>query len=426
MTDNAPETTVNARTAELPPWVAGVENRMHELDPELTDAQIDIVRGYGEKKAFADGDWLWRAGERNASFYLVLSGEVQIVNTRGAEERIVITHGRGHYGGEVVTMAGRGALVGGRAVGDTTAIEVSAKRLRELIALESELGETMLISFIVRRMRMIAEEQGDVTLTGDPREPATGRLQSFLTRHGVPHLLINPAEDPDAAAAQGIEADETPALTMAGCMLKKPTIRQAADQLGIAAEIPEGAAYDVAIIGGGPSGMAAAVYAASEGLSAIVLECFAAGGQAATSSRIENYLGFPTGISGQGLAGRAFLQATKFGAEIAFARSLEKLECGGIKRLHLDGGDIIEARAVIIATGAEYREPPSRTFRPIPAAGCTTAPASLRRRCAGTRMWSSWAAAIPPVRRRSTSPAMPGRSTSSSAAKAWRRACRAT
>lgn len=342
----------------LPPWVAGVEHRMHELDPELTENQIEIVRGYGTEMEFGDGEMLWQAGQRDAGFHVVLDGHLEILDKPGAEERIIITHGRGHYGGEIVTISGRGALVAGRAKGKTRTLALSAGQLQRLLALESELSEILLTSFIVRRMRMLAENQGEVTLYGIEEEAATAKIATFLTRQGVPHRIIattSVAELPDS-----LECSDThlPVLTIGDAVIREPSIRQVADMLGISADIESGRSYDVAVIGGGPSGLASAVYGASEGLSVIVVEALVPGGQAGTSSRIENYLGFPTGISGQGLAGRAFLQASKFGAEIAVARQVEKIECGQPHIIHLDGGDEIRAGAIVIASGAVYREPP--------------------------------------------------------------------
>ncbi len=344
----------------VPPWAAGTEGRMDELNPGLTEEQIAIVCSYGEEARFEDGAWLWRAGQRDTGFHLVLSGEVEVVDSKCAEERVIITHGRGHYGGEISTMIGRGALVGGRAKGEVSAIRLSSARLREMIALESELGETVLLSFILRRMRMIAETQGDVTLYGIAAEAETGTLRSFLSRHGVPMHFVDLAEDGAAAKLEhlGVTAEDRPVVTTGQGMLVRPSIRDLAEHIGIAAEIEKDAHFDVVIVGGGPAGLAAAVYGASEGLSALVIESIAPGGQAATSSRIENFFGFPTGISGQALTGRGFLQAHKFGAEIAPARCIERIECGTPHTLFLDGGDRVTAGAVVIASGAIYREPP--------------------------------------------------------------------
>ena len=268
----------------VPPWAAGTETRLHELNPELTDAQLEIVRGYGNEVSFEAGDWLWRTGERDAGFFLVLDGEVEIVNRRSEQECIIITHGRGHYGGETVTMTGRGALVGGRAKGAVKAIALSPRRLREMIALEAELGEMILLSFILRRMRMIAEVQGDVTLLGVDTESASAHLHSFLSRHGIPHEFrdVRATDTAEALAKAQVTADDRPVVVTNRGVLVRPSIRQLAEHLEIADHVDENARFDVAVLGGGPAGLAAAVYGASEGLSVIVIDNFAPGGQAAT------------------------------------------------------------------------------------------------------------------------------------------------
>lgn len=352
------QTTIDTRT-DLPPWVAGVEHRMHELDPELTDEQLKVVGSYGKELILDDGEMLWSAGQRDTGFFVVLDGHIEIVDKAGSqEERVIITHGRGHYGGEVATISGRGALVAGRAKGQTRVHSLTTTQLQQLLALESELGEILLTSFVVRRMRMLAENHGEVILYGVAEEAATAKIATFLGRQGVPFELRETTTSHDIPETIDCELDGMPVLAIGGELLCRPTIRNIAETLGISAELESGRTYDVAVIGGGPSGLASAVYAASEGLNVLVIEALVPGGQAGTSSRIENYLGFPTGISGQGLAGRAFLQASKFGAEIAVAREVERLECGVPHILHLDGGDWIEASAVVIASGAIYREPP--------------------------------------------------------------------
>ena len=333
---------------DLPPWVAGSENRDHELNPDLSEDQIATIARYGKERSFQDGEWVWHAGDRHAGLQLVLEGELEIVDTTGGDERIIITHDRGGYGGEIVTLAGRGAYVGGRAKGPSRIVCIGTDGLRRLMALEPELGEIILVSFIVRRMRMLANTLGSVRLHGVAEQAATANLRSFLSRHGVPLQMVHD------------EGDEKPIprAVVGERELVRPTIRELAEAIGLAAQIDEGAHYDLAVMGGGPSGLAAAVYGASEGLSVLVVESFSPGGQAGTSSRIENYLGFPTGISGQGLAGRAFLQATKFGAEIANARDVQSVECGRPHSIALDGGTKVSADAVVVATGAVYREPP--------------------------------------------------------------------
>jgi thioredoxin reductase (NADPH) len=345
-----------------PPWAAGTETRHHELYPELTEEQIEVVSRYGEERKVADGTLLWDIGDRDTGFFLVLSGEVEIFRRSDDGEHVIITHGRGHYGGETVTMSGRGALLAGRAKGNTRVLVVSTKKLRELIATEAALGDTILLSFILRRMRMIAEQLGSITLVGSGAERDTVRIRTFLTRNGVPHKVVDSDSVKDVEESlRGFDAtaEGFPLLLCDGRRLTNPSNREIAECLGFAAELRKDAEFEVAVIGAGPAGLAAAVYAASEGLNVVVIESCAPGGQAGTTSKIENYLGFPTGISGQALAGRAYIQAQKFGAEVAVARTLIALRCSNpFHELELDGGDRIKAHSVVIASGAVYRQPP--------------------------------------------------------------------
>ncbi len=314
-----------------PPWAAGTENRQQELYPELTEDQIDIVRRYGEEREFSDATILWNIGDRDCGFFLVLSGAIEVFRRDCYGEHVIATHGRGHYGGETATMSGRGAYLSGRTRGRTRVIEVTRERLRELISSEADLGETILLSFILRRMRMIAEHHSNIILIGSSAQRDTVRIRTFLTRNGVPHEVedVDATDDMQACLrAKGVTADALPVLICDGNVRTQPSNREIAECLGFDAELVTGAQFDVAVVGAGPAGLAAAVYAASEGLRVVVIESCAPGGQAGTSSRIENYLGFPTGISGQALAGRAYIQAQKFGAEIAVARRLVRLHCG--------------------------------------------------------------------------------------------------
>lgn len=357
-------TTAEAeRTVEedVPPWAAGATRRMHELDPELDDAEIDILRGYGEEQTFSKGESLWSSGDRGP-FMLVLEGGIDVVRRSAGGEHVIISHGPRHYIGEIVTMSGARALVAGRAREDLRALVIQSDDLRRLIATESELGEKLLLSFILRRMRMVAERLADVTLLGRPETPAAADLQSFLSRNGIPFETLHPDTDREQTAerlqAHQLTESDLPVVIYNGAALKAPTNRELAERLGFTAEIDCGVTYDVAVVGSGPAGLAAAVYAASEGLSVVVLEHCAPGGQAGSSSKIENYMGFPTGISGQALMGRAYLQAQKFGAQIAVARELLTFECGDpLHKLELDGDDIVYARAVVVASGAVYRQP---------------------------------------------------------------------
>lgn len=346
---------------EVPPWAAGASERMHELDPALTDPDFDVLRRYGEEKTFAAGETLWRAGERS-DFYAVLDGELDVYRNTEDGEDVFITHGARHYPGEVISMTGGRALVSGRSRTALTAVVLSPDALRKLISTEADLGEKILHSFILRRMRMIAENLGNVRLLGRIETADASKLQSFLSRSGVPFDVVDPGDmattTTELLRQHGVTEAELPALLVNDQLLTKPTTRQVAEHLGFTAEFDCGVTYDLAVIGSGPAGLASAVYAASEGLSVLVLESCAVGGQAGSSSKIENYLGFPTGISGQALTGRGYLQAQKFGAAVAIARELQGFERGKpLHKLNVDGGDIVYARSVVIATGAIYRQP---------------------------------------------------------------------
>ncbi len=356
--------TPQGNKTETPPWAAGTDGRHDELYPRLTAAETEIVRGYGRERSFADGDTVWSYGERYVGLHLVLAGRLDIVRgDRDGNEALIVSHGAGAYSGETVSIASGGALVAGRAAGALTTIHVTAPEVRRLIATEADLGEKVLLSFILRRMRIIAENLGNVTLIGHGDDLAAQRLRSFCSRNALPFEFLDPATAPRESsrllAERGVSGEPLPILVHDEQVLVTPTIREVAEAFGFTAAIDADTPFDVAVVGGGPAGLAAAVYAASEGLKVVVVEGIAPGGQAGSSSKIENYLGFPTGISGQALAGRAYLQAQKFGANMAMARQAEGLTPGEpYHSLTLDGGDVLQARAVVIATGAVYRRPP--------------------------------------------------------------------
>jgi thioredoxin reductase (NADPH) len=278
-------------------------------------------------------------------------------------------HGPSHISGEVSQLAGRAALATGRAGPEgCKALPFDAAHLRALVVGSAELGEVIMRAFILRRVGLIQEGGVGSVLVGRPGAPDLVRLQGFLARNGYPHTVLDASADGEGRAVLerfGVQPEELPLMICAnGTVLKRPTDAEAAVCLGITPDFDPQRMYDVAVVGAGPAGLATAVYAASEGLSVLVLDQQAFGGQAGASARIENYLGFPTGISGLALAGRAFNQALKFGAEIAIPLEVARLECGGPERaradplrLHLTDGRAVGARTVVVASGARYRRP---------------------------------------------------------------------
>lgn len=358
---NATQESQSSDTEQVPPWAAGANKRMEELYPDLNDEEFEVLREYGEEQAFEKGSVLWVSGAR-APLMAILEGGIDVVRREEDDEQVIVSLGAGQFVGEINSMSGARSLLAGRASESLKAIVVHPNDVRRLIATESDLGEKILQSFILRRMRLVAERLANVTLLSRAGSKSGEELQSFLSRNGLPFNNVDPASRQDQAtrllAAHGLSEADLPVIVSDEIALAKPSNREVAELFGLSAEIDCGVTYDVAVVGSGPAGLAAAVYAASEGLSVLVLESCAPGGQAGSSSRIENYMGFPTGISGQALMGRAYLQAQKFGAQVAIARELLAFEPGDPwHKLRIDGDDIVFARAVVIATGAVYRQP---------------------------------------------------------------------
>jgi thioredoxin reductase (NADPH) len=331
--------------------------------PILTDTQIGGLLRSGRERAVSSGETIWDIGDRGASFYVVLDGELEIVRRDAfGLETVLVVHRRGSFTGETTLLSRRAAIVAGRAGSDGTVLEIPVERLRELMVTDAQLGEVIMRSFILRRMRMISDDVSDLLLVGSRHTADTLRLQEFLTRNAQPYTYLDLETAGDVCALLSgcrFGPEDTPlVITSKGEPLKNPSLRALADRLGLSSNLDAQAVHDVAVVGAGPAGLAAAVYAASEGLDVIVLDPVAPGGQAGTSSKIENYLGFPTGISGQALAGRAFMQAQKFGAQIEIPARLTRLHCGNpFHELELDNGERIRSRTVVIASGARYRKP---------------------------------------------------------------------
>src|SRR5437660_1396264 len=338
---------------------SGVER----MFPTLTPAQIKRIAAHGKLRSIRPGEVLIEAGARVVPFFVVTAGRIEVVRPSGDTATLVTVHGPGQFTGEVNMLSGRPALVRSRASEAGEVIELDREQLLALVQTDSELSELIMRAFILRRVELIARGFGNVVLLGSNHCAGTLRVKEFLTRNGHPYSYIDLDRDAgvqDLLDRFQVTAADVPVLICRGeVVLRNPTNQQIAGCLGFNEAIDETQIRDVVIVGAGPAGLAAAVYAASEGLDVLVLETNAPGGQAGSSSKIENYLGFPTGISGQDLAGRAYTQAQKFGAEMIIARSAIKLAC--TKRpyaIEIEGGRQIPARAIVIATGAQYRRLP--------------------------------------------------------------------
>jgi thioredoxin reductase (NADPH) len=349
-----------------------IETRGHQLFPVLDAGQIETAKRFasGAARDFAPGEIVFDVGQRQAPAWLVLKGSINVVRRDGLNREAAITsYGVGQFSGEVSQLAGRESLASGRAGAEgCTALPFDAAHVRALMIGSAEVGEIMMRAFILRRVGLIEEGGVGSVLVGNPGTPNLVRLQGFLGRNGHPYTVLDAANDADGRAVVerfGVLPDELPLMVCPnGSVLKRPTDAEAGVCLGMTPELDPETVYDVAVVGAGPAGLAAAVYAASEGLSVLVLDQRAFGGQAGASARIENYLGFPTGISGMALAGRAFNQALKFGAEIAIPLEVARLDCGESEqefgdpmRLEFTNGGAVRARTVVVASGARYRRP---------------------------------------------------------------------
>ncbi len=338
-----------------------VMDRAAQMFPRLTAAQIERISRVGRRRDVRAGDVLFDVGDQNTRFFVVLSGAIDIVRPIGDREEPVIVHRPGEFTGEINMLSARRSLVRARIASDGTVIAVDRDDLRTLVQRDSELSEILMRAFILRRVALMAEDTNDMVLLGSRHSGRTQYIREFLSRNGQPFTYQDVETDPNVQVLLDrfhIGVNEVPVIVcQGGHVLKNPSIEALSSALGLSAKLDSSEVRDLVIVGAGPAGLAAAVYGASEGLDVLVLESTAPGGQAGTSSRIENYLGFPTGISGQALAGRALTQAEKFGAEVAIGRTVVRLDCDRRPyRLHLSDGDVLRTRAIIIATGAKYRK----------------------------------------------------------------------
>lgn len=342
--------------------------------PRLTSTQIDRISSIGQRRRVRAGETLFEIGEQHTAFFLVLEGAVEIVRpVAGHEERITV-HGPGEFTGEINMLSARRNLVRARALADGSIVVVDRERLRAVVQRDFELSEILMRAFILRRVALIAQGGSGLVLIGSRHSAGTLRIREFLSRNGQPFTYQEVESEPDVQALLDrfhVRVEDMPVVVCeSGQVLRNPTIETLASGLGLSQDLDAKATRDLVIVGGGPAGLAAAVYAASEGLDVLVLEDAAPGGQAGSSSRIENYLGFPTGISGQELAGRALTQAEKFGAEVAIARAAIGLDCTSRPyQVRLAGGDVVRARTVVIASGARYRKPDLPELRRFEGAG---------------------------------------------------------
>jgi thioredoxin reductase (NADPH) len=342
-----------------------IDSRGHQMFPTLEPAEIARLRRFGVVRSFADGEPLAVTGQTGLGMAVILSGRVAVtqVDENGARHPVV-THTAGSFMGEIAQLSGRAALVDAHAQGPVEALVLPPDQLRAVLVAEAELGERIMRALILRRVGLIESGVGGPVIVGRAGQADVLRLENFLSRNGQPHHRLDP--DVDTGALTLIERfhlDEARDLPIVVCpggqLLRNPTEGVLARCLGMVGEIDPDKIYDVVVVGAGPAGLAAAVYAGSEGLAVLVLDCRAFGGQAGASARIENYLGFPTGVSGMALMGRAFTQAQKFGVDIAIPDEATRLDCdddGPARfRISLAQGEVAAARAVVVASGARYR-----------------------------------------------------------------------
>ncbi len=344
-----------------------LDKRYEQMFFVLKPAELARMRQFGEVQTYEAGEALFKTGEVGHGLAVVLAGEVDIYKTDELGGRVfILTYGPGGIMGELTRLAGRPALVDGYARGPVEALNIPPDQVRALIVSEAELGERIMRALILRRVAMIEKGTGGPVIVGPAENGDVLRLEGFLTRNGHPHLRMNPETDLGAKALIerfNVDAGQMPiVLCPNGQLLRNPSESELARCIGLVSPIDPNRLFDVAIVGAGPAGLAAAVYAASEGLSVLVVDCRAFGGQAGASSRIENYLGFPTGITGMALMARAYTQAQKFGVETAIPAEVKGLEPQrdtdeGRIVLKLGDDERATARSVIIASGARYRRP---------------------------------------------------------------------
>jgi thioredoxin reductase (NADPH) len=346
-------------STQLTPLSADIRG---EAFPVLTAEQINRIRPLSRVRKVKAGEIVFEPGDLDLAFFVLLSGSMEIVQPGIQGERLIVNHDAGEFTGEITMISGRRGLVRGRVTAAGEFLEMSSAQLRTLVARDAELSEIFMRAFILRRVTLINRGQGNVILMGSRHSAKTLRLREFLTRNGHPFTYVD--LDTDNSSQQMLDhfqvtMEEIPVVVCNNrTVLRSPSIQELARCLGLNAHITAAEVRDLVIVGAGPAGLAAAVYGASEGLDVLVIEAESPGGQAGSSSRIENYLGFPMGISGQELAGRAAAQAQKFGAKVLIANNVTKLNCDrSLYELIVDCGQVIRSRTVVIASGAQYKKP---------------------------------------------------------------------
>ncbi|GJI98775.1 thioredoxin reductase [Duganella caerulea] len=362
-----PEYTPDEPTPQLP---LDLEQRRHQIFPVLSAADIKHMHRFGHVRHYSDGEMIFEAGKTGFGLMLVIQGGIEVSRYDGlGNTAYITTHTPGQFGGEVAQLSGRPSLGNGKAVGATEVLVLPSESLRALLVAHAELGERIVRALILRRVGLIEQNSGGPVIVGPRGHGRIHTLQSFLAANGHPHTVLDPEQDQQAAdlmAHYQPKAEELPLVVCPdGVVKKNPTVVDIGRCLGMLPELDGDKIWDVIVVGAGPAGLATAVYAASEGLSVLALETRAYGGQAAASARIENYLGFPTGVSGRALAGRAYVQAQKFGVEVAIPAPAGRLicdtyplqveMCGSLQRL--------KARTVVLSCGARYRRPSLANLR---------------------------------------------------------------
>jgi thioredoxin reductase (NADPH) len=339
-----------------------IATRRAQIFPTLLPEEIDRVRRFGEVRSFAAGEALARVGEPTPGLMIILSGKVDVFQTHGGERSLIVTHQTGSFMGELAQLGGRPALVDAIATEPVGVIVIPPAQLRALLIAEAELGERIMRALILRRMGLLETGAGGPIIVGRADSGDVLRLENFLSRNGHPHQRLDPETDSCGKVLIerfSVAPEELPLVVCPnGKVLRNPTETELARCVGMISPLDANQVHDVIVVGAGPAGLATAVYAASEGLSVLVLDCRAFGGQAGASARIENYLGFPTGVSGMALMGRAYNQALKFGADIVIPCEAQRLEAGTADapfHLQLVSEESVRARSIVLACGVRYR-----------------------------------------------------------------------